>query len=139
MNLVQELETQLNLELTKLIEVEEQLEVYEQLKSSSKQTIKRLKIAYDALSGTDTEVAPAPAARAHPEVRGEAVEVIPERPVQAFAQNDGAGGHLQPPAPRIHCNACGGSMEHGYRELSNGRTVNLLVCKDSGCNNEQLA
>lgn len=37
------------------------------------------------------------------------------------------------------CNACGSPMYPGTRTLGNGKLVNLLICNDSGCNNEQLS
>lgn len=42
-----------------------------------------------------------------------------------------------PPGPR--CSACGSQMFHSTRELKSGKVVNLLVCNDSGCNNETIA
>ena len=40
---------------------------------------------------------------------------------------------------RLPCNACGGRMEPSQRVLGNGKVVNLLICTDSGCNNEQVS
>lgn len=45
----------------------------------------------------------------------------------------------QPPTFGVHCPACGSGMERGSRTLSSGRTVPLLICVDSGCNNEIIA
>lgn len=36
------------------------------------------------------------------------------------------------------CNACGSPMFPGQRTLGNGKVVNMLICNDSGCNNEQF-
>lgn len=138
-DLVREIKRQIDEVLTKLITVEEELEKLEEVRNNFRVDVKRLKIAYDALTGTSTEAPSRDEVRAHPEVRQEAVEVVQERPVQAYPANGRSEPKIEPATPRIHCNACGGSMEPGSRELSNGRTVHLLVCRDSGCNNEQLA
>lgn len=42
----------------------------------------------------------------------------------------------EPTGPR--CGACGSEMFRDIRTLGNGKQVPLLVCRDSGCNNEQI-
>lgn len=137
--IISSIKEQLDIELTKLIDLELELERLEEIRQEYRVNIKRFKIAYDALTGNYQEAPSRDEVRAHPEVRQEAVEVVQERPVQAYPANGRSEPKIEPATPRIHCNACGGSMEPGTRELSNGRTVHLLVCRDSGCNNEQLA
>lgn len=113
MDLVKELEQRLELEVDKLIEQED---IVERLR----QALQVLKPSQDY----QTRLPALGSLESQPRI----VDAPPPSP-------------QRPPEPvdtRIHCNACGGRMESSIRTLQSGKTYPVLVCTDSGCNNEQF-
>jgi len=120
-------------ELTELIgqlcEITEERDLLDYPIRDLEKDIKRLKVAWDALNGTETTAAE--------ESSGEEVEsVSSDLQVKSSPQ-------ALPPPPKpiippgsILCNSCDGLMQQQARTLQSGRTVTLWVCGE--CSNERV-
>lgn len=136
MSLVEQIEKTLEEELDKLLTLEAQIEALSYQRDESATLVRRHKRALDALTGElEEEVPRVQESVGYQEGRqsmggfqDQPREVPPPPQSQKIRASDG-----------IPCPACGSGMEYGHRELNNGKTVRLLVCRDSGCNNEILA
>jgi hypothetical protein len=93
-----------------------------------------LQKAIDVLEGTDSyhEV------RANTETSSPIVGRVEEEPREVPSVDVRPQRSPKPVDTRPFCNACGSRMEPSQRTLQSGKTVNLLICTDSGCNNEVL-
>jgi hypothetical protein len=132
LDLIAELEGKLRVELTKLMDLQESLDVTQLLVADSERLVKRYKKALDVLQGTESETE-----SYETQVRP-AVGRVEEAPREVPTPDVSPRRQVVPVDTRPLCNACGGRMEPGSRTLQSGKTVTYLVCTDSGCNNEQF-
>ena len=99
------------------------------------QEVFRLQQALEIIEGSG---GPEGTVRDNPPVRKPVVEGLESRPREIPPRDVSPQRQVEPVDTRPFCGGCGGRMEPAFRTLSSGKTVNYLVCTDSGCNNEQL-
>lgn len=137
LDFAEQLEKQIVIELDALMDLEELADKYKFKVDEQLEIVWRLRNALNAIQGKLELVVP---------------ETIkdPESGQSSLVSVQGSSGELppnppspqrppEPPDTRVLCPACGGRMEPSQRTLQSGKTVNLLMCVDSGCNNEVYA
>ena len=124
--LVEELAKELREAVEEVVELTESLESLQADLEQKRIAVKRLKVALEALTGSEVPVK---------------VDLY-DTPDPEYVENKALTStviHAVPiPKPRVQnpCNSCGGEMYYQAKTLNNGKVVNLWVCGE--CSNERF-
>lgn len=134
-NLLEELQTQLKAQVALYVELDEVANEYKTKAADVLTQVGRLKKALYALTGELEEQEPRAEEAVglrQSEVPMGGLQSQPREVPPPVVSKREYSSSLRP------CPACGAGMEPQLRTLKSGKTIQLLVCNDSGCNNEML-
>ena len=131
--IISELSKQLKEKVEEVVDLSESLDKLQVDLEVGKRDVRRLKMALDALTGSDIPIGVdlRESSQGNPvsgaSGGGETATISPVR------QPDQPAVRRTPQNP---CNSCGGEMYYQARTLNNGKVVNLWVCGE--CSNERF-
>ena len=120
--LVESLAIELRSAVDEIVELTESLESIQSELEGKKTSVRRLKVALDALTGSDIPIGVDTGLG-----QAKSTELPPPSSGPSLPQRVAPTGPV--------CGACGGEMFYQARTLNSGRVVNLWTCSD--CKNER--
>lgn len=138
-DIVEQLTLTLTSEVDILLDIEDEITDLEAKRKASQEVIFRTKRAINALTGTMDRLHPIPEETMGGQESQEPLVQLETKPLPIPSRSESTRVNPSRNVSGPSCPACGGELEPGSRTLSNGRVVNLLICRDGGCNNEVIA